>query len=126
MKRSWFGFFLLLVLLVLSLAVTWCMDTLHRPVTRDLTLAAEAALAEDWERAASLSGAAKEQWHKWAHFRRCFADHTPIEAIDESFAQLGAYRAEEETGDFAALCRQLSRQVDAVSQAHSLTLWNLF
>ncbi len=126
MKRSWFGFFLLLGMLAVSLGVTWGMDTIHRPVCAHLEAAAEAAAAGDWDGAGLLSDTAGRHWDQWAHFRLCFADHNPVEAIEENFAQLGAYLAEKETADFTALCRQLSRQVDAVSQAHGLTLWNLF
>ncbi len=126
MKRSWFGLFLLAVLLAGSLAVTWGMDTVHRPVCRDLNQAAQAAADGDWEEAASLSHHAQAQWEKWAHFRLCFADHGPAEEIDGEFAQLEAYRAEEETGDFSAMCLGLSRKVEAIGQAHGLTLWNLF
>ncbi len=125
MKRSWFGLILLLVLLVSSLGVTWAMEALHQPVSRSLSLAAEAALAEDWTAAAAQASFAQSQWNAWDPLRRCFADHNPIEDIDSGFHQLEAYLAGEETADFAALCRELQIRVEAVGQAHRLNLWNV-
>lgn len=126
MKRSWFGLFLLLLLLAIALTVTWAMTELHRPVALQLRQAAERALDEDWESAQVLSASAGAQWERWAHVRLCFADHTPIEDIDSIFAQLSAYAAGREETDFAAACRELAQKVEAVGQAHSLSLWNLF
>lgn len=126
MKRSWFGFLLLVVLLALALTVTWIMTEIHRPVAQDLRQAAEYALAEDWAEASALVQRAQNGWEAWAHVRLCFADHTPAEDIDAEFAALDAYRAKKETADFAAACLALKEKVDAVGQAHGLTLWNLF
>lgn len=126
MKRSWFGFILLLILLALALTVTWVMGQIHRPVVQDLRQAADLALAEDWEGADAAAQRAKSQWQLWANVRLCFADHTPVEDIDSMFGALEAYEAEKETADFAAACLQLKEKVDAVGQAHGLSLWNLF
>ena len=41
MKRSWIGFFLLIILLVLGILGTWAMEQVHDPIARDLKLAAE-------------------------------------------------------------------------------------
>lgn len=126
MKRSWFGFLLLVVLLALALTVTWVMRSIHEPVARDLRQAADCALAEDWTAANAHALSARMGWETWAHVRLCFADHTPVEDIDAEFAALDAYRAKKETADFAAACLALKEKVDAVGQAHGLTLWNLF
>lgn len=125
MKRSWFGFLLLIVLLVLALIVTWVMAEIHKPVSRALGLAAELALAEDWDGANAHAQSARNQWQTWAHIRLCFADHTPVEDIDSEFAALSAYGAEKETADFAAACLSLKEKVDAMGEAHGLSVWNL-
>lgn len=125
MKRSWFGFLLLMVLLALSLTVTWVMTEIHKPISQDLRQAAEYALAEDWDGANAHAQNARNKWQTWANVRLCFADHTPVEDIDSAFAALTAYGSKKETADFAAACLQLMEKVDAVSQAHGLTLWNL-
>ncbi len=126
MKRSWFGFALLMVLLIIALAVTWVMGEIHRPISRDLRQAADAALSEDWGDAAAAAQRAKSKWQRWGNVRLCFADHTPAEDIDSLFGGLEAYEAEKEAADFAAACLQLKEKVDAVREAHGLSLWNLF
>lgn len=125
MKRSWFGFILLLVILALALTVTWVMGEIHRPVSQNLREAADFALAGDWNGATDAARRAESNWQLWANVRLCFADHTPVEDIDSMFGELEAYRAEKETADFAAACLELKEKVDAVGQAHGLTLWNL-
>lgn len=125
MKRSWFGFLLLMVLLALSLTVTWVMAEIHKPVSQDLRQAANLALAQDWDGANACAQSARNGWDARANLRLCFADHTPVEDIDSLFAELDAYTAEKETADFAAVCLALKEKVDAVGQAHGLSLWNL-
>lgn len=126
MKRSWFGFLLLLILLAAALTVTWVMGSIHRPVAWALQQAAEYALAENWEEADAAAQRAEAQWQTWAHVRLCFADHTPVEDIDSTFAELRAYGAQKETADFAAACLSLKKRVDAMGKAHGLSLDSLF
>ena len=125
MKRSWFGLALLLALLAGALLVTWTMDRIHEPIARELELAGTCALAGQWHRAETLAEDAEARWEKGAHFRGCFADHTPMEEIDGLFARLLEYCREEDTGEFAAGCRELSRLVKAMTDAHKPNWWNL-
>ena len=124
MKRSWIGFGLLLVLLVIGLLVTWGMDRLHDPIARELEQAASHGLKEDWSKAIPAAADAKTRWEKGCHFAACFADHTPMEEIDALFAQMEIYAAAEENTDFAAACAELARKVEAMGEAHGLKWWN--
>lgn len=126
MKRSWLGFGFLLVLLILSLLVTWVMSEIHKPVVQSLELAADSAIREDWAEARFQAASAGTSWEKWDRLRRCFADHTPIEDVEALFAQLGVYGTVEESADFAAACRELARRVEAVGEAHGVSWWNVF
>ena len=126
MKRSWIGLGMLLVLLCGSGAVTWAMDRIHEPIAGDLKAAASYALLDDQPEAQKYALRAEEGWKKWAHFRACFADHTPIEEIDAGFAELDIYRLSDEETAFAASCGELARKVEAVGEAHGLVWWNLF
>ncbi len=125
MKRCWFGACLLAVLLAGSLAVTWGMDAVHAPVSRSLGQAAASAQAGDWQQAGAEFRQAQAGWEKWAHFRACFADHTPMEAVDEELAAAQSAAILEEWPDFAASCARASKMVAAVGQAHGFTWWNL-
>ena len=124
MKRSWIGLGILLVLLVIGLLVTWGMGKLHEPIARELEQAASFALEDDWARAVPTAAAAKTSWERGRHFAACFADHTPMEEIDALFAQMEVYAAAEENTDFAAVCAELSRKVEAMGEAHGLMWWN--
>lgn len=121
MKRSWVGFGMLVVLLAAALALSWAMEEIHAPVARDLKLAADHALSGQWEGALTLAEQAEGMWTDWAGFRSCFADHGPMEEVESGFARLGAYGASEDAGEFAAVCRDLARKVEAMGQAHGLT-----
>ena len=125
MKRSWIGFSLLIVLLVLSLIVTGFMTRIHESIELDLNQASRCVMMGDWEGAELFHRRAFRTWKKWEHFRACFADHTPVEDIDAAFAMLEVYcNAREETA-FQAACRDLARRVAAVGEAHELVWWNL-
>ena len=126
MKRSWFGFFLLLVLLAGSILVTRIMVRIHEPIAADLDSASESALEADWIRANHFFREAEAKWTKWEHVRSCFADHNPVEEIDGAFAMLQVYCNARETLAFAGGCCDLARKVAAVGEAHELVWWNLF
>ena len=120
MKRSWMGLGLLLVLLALSLLVTWAMAKVHDPIARDLITAGEYSLAGDWARAEALSRQAEENWEKHTLFRACFADHNPMEEIDACFARLEIYARRREETAFAAECGEIARKAKAMGEAHGL------
>ena len=126
MRRCIFG---AVLLVAIGLGCLWTGSALHRftgPVCRDLELAREEALAGSWDGAKEHSLAAQKAWTgKW-HGLASAADHTPLEDIDDLFAQLEVYRRLEKDDEFAALCAQLSRRLEAVGNAHALNWWNFF
>ena len=125
MKRCWFGAGLLVVLLVVSLLVTWGMDAIHRPIAADLQQASRQAQLGNWDSADYFSRQAEGAWEKWARFRACFADHTPTEEVGAELAAMSAARQQRQTADFAAACARASEMVRAVGDAHALYWWNL-
>ncbi len=126
MKRSWFGFLLLVALLVGSLLVTKVMVDIHKPLEDQLLGAAHCAMTSNWPEAETLFRQTQKTWKSWEHFRSCFADHNPVEEIDAAFGALEVYAQNRDVLSFAATCRSLARQIAAVGEAHQLVWWNLF
>lgn len=125
MKRCWFGLGLLVVLLGVSLAVSWGMDAVHRPIAGELRRAAICAQAEESEQAQAEFRKAQTDWEKWAHFRGCFADHTPMEAVDQELAAARWAGALAQWPEFAAACARAVKMVEAIGAAHACNWWNL-
>lgn len=125
MKRCWIGVVCLVLLLMGGLYVDRVMGRSHAPVSQDLDRAAECAMAEDWTGAEAFTDRARENWEKNWHFSAAFADHEPMENIDALFSRLTVFAAAREKEEFGALCRELSRQVKAMGDAHDLKWWNL-
>lgn len=125
MTRGILGILLLLVLLAGGLFVQWTMATLQEPITGELTQAAQAGARGDWDTARLHQETAQRGWRKAWRLTAAFADHQPMEDADGLFARLGVYAAGEEEAEFAACCRELARRVQAISDAHRLTWWNL-
>lgn len=125
MKRAVIGIFLLLFLPAAGLFAQWGMETLHDPIARELNLAAEAALRQDWGRAEAAGQAAQRGWKTSWRINAALADHTPMEDIDSLFARAAVYRQQRETAEYAAVCRELARRVEAMAQAHTLRWRNL-
>ena len=48
-----------------------------------------------------------------------------MEDIDSLFARAAVYRQQRETAEYAAVCRELARRVEAMAQAHTLRWRNL-
>ena len=125
MKRGWIGAGLLVGLLVIGLLVTWFMDKIHSEISEELEFAARFVMAENWEEAAEAAEDAYEDWQEKWHFSAAFADHEPMEQIDALFAQLHPYLTDRDSVSFAAACRELARQIEAIGDAHGLNWWNL-
>ena len=125
MTRGIIGIVLLLVLLAGGMFIQWTMDTIHAPITQQLTQAAQAGFRELWDTALEHQEAAARQWKKSWRLTAALADHMPMEDIDSLFARLPVYAAQEEQTEYAAACRELARRIEAVADAHRLTWWNL-
>lgn len=108
MKRLWVGIILLVVLLAGTLAVTVAMDRIYAPIT-------EALEAGDLE-------AAEVRYQRWRDLTAAFADHGPMEEMDALFARAEICEDEQER---KALCAELAKRAQAMSNAHSPTWWNL-
>ena len=125
MKRCLFGFVLLMVLLMLCLGVTALMARLHEPIAEILTQAADLA-DRDLDGAVALAEGAKAAWEEAEPLSACFADHNPMEEINQEFAQLEIFAREGEAMAFAAACGSLAEKLQAMSDAHSLQWRTIF
>ncbi len=123
MRRFGFGIVLLVTLLLCALATWWGMERLHSPVLQELTRAAVLAEEGDSQAAKETALKARDQWQRKWHFTASFADHTPMEEIDDLFAELEVYEPDSE--DFKACCRRLIQRTEAMAHAHALSWWNL-
>lgn len=125
MGRIWLGVGLLAVLFVLCFWVNIAMTDIHQSVCSDLTEAADKTLTGEMDAGITLARQAHEVWEQRWNITAAVADHAPMDEIDGLFAQLETYARAGQGADFAALCNRLSKLIDAVGEAHSLTWWNL-
>lgn len=125
MKRCIVGAGLLIVLLsggILSSA--WLGRSLEA-LPPMLEQAAEAAEEGGWNRASQLADRAEQRWQELWKITAVFVDHTPMEQIDALFAQLTVCEEGQFRPDFGRLCVRLARELEALSETHSPTWWNL-
>lgn len=123
MKRFILGVGLLAVLFGGSLLVSRKVEALYRPVLEDLTKATELAISGAGDAAKAAAMAAREAWQKNWQFTAAFADHEPMEEVDELFSALSAYLPDSE--DFKACCQQLIQRTGAVIRNQTFSWWNL-
>ena len=125
MKHFWAGIGLLAVLLALGLWTSHTMEDVHTPIADSLKLAAEKALSGDAAGGVEDARKAQIQWERYRHATASVADHEPMEEADSLFAQLDSFIAAADMTRFAACCARLSELVRAISEAHTLSWWNL-
>ena len=125
MKRSWIGLGLLVGLLAASLLASFAMAKICREDSGKLHQAVQAALAEDWTKAAMLTAQARGSWEDWEFFRCAMADHNPAEEIDSLFSVLEIYCRRRQTIAFAAVCQETAERLEALGDAQRLNLHNL-
>ncbi len=125
MGKLWLGIGILAVFLALGLGISFAMDHTHNTIAATLDAAAESALTGDLSTGEQQALTAKANWEKSWHASATVADHAPMDEIDGLFAQLSVYSRAGNMVDFAACCTRISMLVRAMSEAHSLTWWNL-
>ena len=125
MKRFFLGLLILTMLLCGSLLIHRSLHYIHAPIADDLEQAAHAALREDWGKALSFARRASDRWHQFHRFTAAFADHTPMDELDQLFAQLPFFAHQRENPHFSALCQDLSTLARAMAESQRLSWWNL-
>lgn len=125
MKRIWIGIILLALLLGAGFWTSNFMHRTHSPVARDIRRAGELALEEEWGTALAFAKRGKTLWKEKWPVTAAIADHEPMDEIDALFAQLDAYAKGEEELAYSAACAHLASLLDAISQSHRFSWWNL-
>lgn len=123
MRRFGLGIGLLVVLLVISLATGKMMEQIHDPVAKHLEQAVSLAADGAADAAVAAVQMAKEQWERGWKFLAAFADHAPMEEVDDLFNAVTAYSPDSQ--EFGAYCRQLIQRTAAVLRSQILSWWNL-
>ena len=125
MKRLWLGISLLALFFVISLCIGLAMDTVHLEIAENLQNAAELVLENNAPLGKELAQKAKTQWEKSWAWTAAVADLAPMDEIDGLFAQLSAFESPEDQAHYASTCLQLVKLVEAMAEAHRLSLENL-
>ena len=125
MKRGMAGGILLLAMFLVSFLGGKAMERRYEPMSRILGAASDLATAGEWSEAKALTRRARAEWEKGWPLAGLFADHTPMEDVDTLFYRLEVHEKRESVDDFAEVCAELSRRVEALADAHRLSWWNL-
>ena len=125
MKRILSGALILAVLLAVGLGIAWKCRQLHNHISQLLEEAGTAAQAQQWEDARRLTHAAAAQWQRSRHFTAGFADHTPMDEIEATFAELQIYLDAQEAPHFQATCARLSLLTQSMADSQGLQWWNI-
>ena len=123
--RELTGFCLLLLLLASGMLCSWYMGKQHRAMSRELERCGWMALSGQWSDAREGAQNAKTSWERNRGLRAAVSDHTPMEQIDELFAELTVYGAAGERTEFARCCAELAVCIKAVGEAHDFSWWNV-
>lgn len=124
-KRFFFGLGILVLFLVLGLLASWGMQRMTEPVSQLLEQAADAILSGDTEQGKVLARKAEKCWRSAWRKMALTADHSPMDEIDGLFAQIHFYAQADEGEQLGACCTRVAELVEAISEAHALTGWNI-
>lgn len=125
MTRFWISLLILALLLGGGFLIHHAIRFIHEPIAQDLEQAAHAAMQEDWSSALHLARRASARWHQFHHLTAAFADHTPMDELDQLFAQLPVFAHERENPHFSVTCQELSSLARAMAESHRFSWWNL-
>ena len=123
--RIYFGLGLLILFLVGGLYAAAATERICTPISEQLEQACDYAYAGQLDIASSLIRQADTQWKNHWNQLAIVADHSPMDEIDGLFAQANMYAKMGACADLSATCARISKLVNAIAEAHSLTWWNL-
>ena len=124
-KRFYLGVGILLVFLVLGLTIYQVIETRCGMVTALLEQAEEAIISGKTETGTQLAQQARLLWKKNWKVTALAADHSPMDEIDGLFAQLEFFAKTGNMDGLGANCARLTELMEAISDAHALTWWNV-
>ena len=125
MNRLWIGLVLLFLIPALGIGLLWGSGAFFGSISREVEACGEAALAENWALAGEITENCREKWEKYYHFWAVFTDHAPIEQVQTLFSQLELYEKQRVATEFAACCRALAKEAEAIGESHGLAWWSL-
>ena len=125
MGRGWLGEGLLALCLILGIVLSVAADKACLPTESLLDQAAERTLTGDFEGGIALGEEAKQRWQAHWNAIAAVADHETMDEVDALFAEMEIYAEAKEEPHFAAVCRELSRRIQAVAEAHRFSWWNI-
>lgn len=125
MKRLWFGVILLGLLLAGGIWMTAALSGIHSDLSGTLSAASVAAQQENWESANALTDSARRVWERYRHITAAFADHEPLEELEQLFAELQICRQLSLEENYALVCSDLSRICAAIAESFQINWWNV-
>ena len=124
--RELAGMILLIVLLAAGLLISRILGRQQDILAKQLEDSAWMALSGQWSDARETAEEARRQWEKSWNLRAAFADHTPMEEVDDLFARLRISAAAGDRTEFARDCSALAGRIRAVGNAQRLSWQNVF
>ncbi|MBE6957527.1 MAG: DUF4363 family protein [Ruminococcaceae bacterium] len=125
MNRLWIGIVILFLLLGLGVGLMWGSVAFFGSLSQKVEACGEAALRGNWAFVARETAECEEKWEKYAHFWASFTDHAPVEQVETLFAQLELYKKQRLSVEFAACCRSLAKEADAIGESHGIAWWSI-
>lgn len=125
MVRGWIGVGILVVFLVLGVVTGVAMDDAHLPTGALLEQAVEKAFSGDFAGAVDLGLQAKTRWENTWNATATMADQSPMDDVDDLFAEMEIYARTGEEPHFAACCKELARRIEAIADAHRFRWWSV-
>ncbi len=124
-RRFWFGILLLLILIFLGIFSLVAVDTICSPLETTLLQAQSLALDGDLERAISLARQAKSDWESRRDLLAILADRSPMDDVEQLFAELEVYGKFQDETHFAGCCGSLAILCHAMVDSHAPAWPNL-
>lgn len=125
MKRFWLGAGILAVLLACGIGVSLYMEHFHGELAEEMTAAAAAAVAGDWQESVAHITRGKMRWERGRHIAAAFYDHEPLEKLDGLFDQLAVCCQMDLEEEYVLICTEIAQMSRTLGESHSLKWWNL-
>lgn len=126
MRQLWIS---VAILAAMILLLAW--NTTHvREITGNmidaLTQAAEAAQAEDWERAGELTKQVQDQWEKDLNYLRYVQTHADIDEVTVLLREVAGFLTDQDVGEYTATNVRIIAKLEVIQGLEEISAGNLF
>ncbi len=126
MRQLWISVAILGTVVLLLAWNTAHVRDITETMIETLSQAAEAAQAEDWDRATELTKQVQDHWQKDVDYLRYVQTHETIDEVTVLLREVAGFLTDHDVGEFSATSVRIIGKLEVLRDMEEISAGNLF